>query len=188
MARIARSRNNPSLEGSVVEILNSNNKTPEQSIGILSQTLSPSPTVRWILPAKIRKKSKNDVVFVGENFVQLREFHENGMLADVTAKFNLGAQILAAKVISARSEVVAIIDQVLLQERDEMRYVINGHAIDDDQPPQILVTSLASSELVFLYAKQLSPGDVRFVHGKRILLSGVSQIERYGKHLAIDPQ
>src|SRR4051794_1964207 len=35
-------------------------------VGILSQSLHPSPTIRLILPARIRCKAQNDVIFVGE--------------------------------------------------------------------------------------------------------------------------
>jgi len=185
---MARSRNNSSLDGSVVEVPSSNKSTFERYTGILSQTLCPSPTIRWILPAKVRRKSKNDVVFVGETFVQLREFLDTGFLADITAKFDLGAQILAAKVISAPTQIATFIDQVIGQERDELRYMIKGKPIGDTQPPQILVASLVTGDLVFLYAKQYTPSDVRFVYGKRTLLGGIPLPERYGKHIAVDPE
>ena len=35
------------------------------SIGILTRTLVQSPVIRWIIPARIRNKDKNDVIFIG---------------------------------------------------------------------------------------------------------------------------
>jgi hypothetical protein len=33
--------------------------------GLLSKTLIPSPVVHWILPARLRDNTKNDIVFIG---------------------------------------------------------------------------------------------------------------------------
>ena len=35
------------------------------TMGILTRTVMGSPIVRWIIPARIRNKQKNDVVFIG---------------------------------------------------------------------------------------------------------------------------
>ena len=152
--------------------------------------MSPSPTVRWILPARIRTKSQNDVVFVGENFVQLREALPTGRLADVTAKVELGARILAAKVISARLEVVPVVEQILNQAREDERerYVIDGEEIDDETPPQLVVLSLATNKLVFLFAKDIALGKTRFIYANKEFLRSVSLAERFGSHIAVDPE
>jgi len=156
--------------------------------GIISRTLSPSPTVRWILSARIRSTSKNDVVFVGENFIQLREFLGNGQLADATAKLDFGARILSAKVISAQLEIIPFLHQVLKQERDELRYIIKGKPVNGSQPPQILVLATTSNEVVYVYAKESPAGNIKFVYAKRRLLGGVSMAESYGKNMAVDSE
>jgi hypothetical protein len=160
------------------------------AIGLLSQTLSPSPTVRWILPARIRSKSQNDVVFVGENFVQLREALPSGYLSDVTAKLALGAGILAAKVISAKLELVPIVEQILNQTREgeRERYTIKGREIDEETPPQIVLLTLATNDLVFLFAKDFAMGKTRFVYAKKPFLQNVSLAERFGAYIAVDPE
>lgn len=159
-------------------------------IGLLSQTISPSPTVRWILPARIRTKSQNDVVFVGESFLQLREALPNGRLADVTAKFTLGAPILAAKIISAKLELVPVVEQILNQAREDERerYMINGEEIDEETPPQLVVLTLATNELVFLFAVDIPLGKTRFLYSKKPFLRDVSLAERFGSHIAVDPE
>lgn len=43
------------------------------SMGILTRTLIESPIVRWIIPARIRHKDKNDVVFIGVSSQLLKE-------------------------------------------------------------------------------------------------------------------
>ena len=150
--------------------------------GLMSQSLHPSPTIRQILPARIRHIDRRDVVFVGQNFVQLREFLPSGHLTDVTGKYDLEGQILDAKVISSKFEPVSFVDQVFKQEFTDYE-IVNG---DPDLPPQILVVSTTSSEIVFLYARDCAPGVVEFVSAKRRLLADIGLQERYGNLLAVD--
>ena len=161
----------------------SKTQLPEM-FGVLSQSLHPSPTIRLILPARIRSKAQNDVVFVGENFIQLREFLPTGQLADVTAKVDLGTQILSAKVISSKTQLESSVDQIIKQELDD-DYDVNG----SDQitfPPQLLIVSTIACSVVFLFAKNRAPGVVEFVFAKRKLLSDAAMEEQYAKHIAVD--
>ena len=160
-------------------------KGPEV-VGILSQSLHPSPSIRLILPARIRCKTQNDVVFVGGNFIQLREFLPNGQLADVTAKVDLGTQILSAKVISSKSQPDSLVDQIIKQELDD-EYCGKG----PDQvtfPPQLLVVSTAACNLVFLFAKNRAPGVIEFISARRKLLTDASVVERHAAHVAVDQE
>lgn len=159
---------------------------PHQYTGILSRTFSSSSTIRWILPARIRSTIKNDIVFVGETFVQLREFLDSGQLADATAKLDFGTQILAAQVISAKLEVVPIIDLILKRERDQEQYSLDGEPIEESHPPQLLVLSTSSNELIYVYARENSSGDARFVFAKKSLLRGVNLPLRQCRHMAVD--
>lgn len=162
----------------------------KQPIGLLSQTLSPSSTIRWILPARIRSKLQNDVVFVGENFVQIREALPNGYLSDVNAQLSLGAAILAAKVISAKLELVPIVEQILNQTREgeRERYTIRGSEIGEDTPPQIVLLTLATNDIVFLLAKDTAFGKTRFLYAKKHFLRNVSLSEKHGALIAVDPE
>ena len=156
--------------------------------GILSQTLIPSPSVRWILPGRLRSPNHNDVVFVGENFIQLREFHYNGPLADVTAKINVGYHILAAKILSADTVPVPFMEQVKEQNMEDERFVINGKPVDNDMPPQILLVTLSTGDLLFLYAKTYSPGDVRFQYGKMYVSREMLIYDSRGGQIAVEPR
>jgi hypothetical protein len=163
-------------------------QTPQEPYGILSRTLSPSSTIRWIIPARLRSSAKNDVVFVGETFVQLREFLVSGQLADATSKLDLGTQILAAKVISATTSIVPVVDAILKQERDHEQFSIRGRPIDNTHPAQILVLSTSGNELIYIYAKEDNSGGARLVFARRSLLRGVSLPERQCRYMAVDHQ
>lgn len=163
--------------------------TPEDRTGLLSLTLAPSSVIRWILPAKIRSQRKHDVVFIGSTYIQLREFHNSGQLSDATAKLDVGTQILNAKVISAKVEMVPTIDAILDQEKDEERYIVKGRPCSDDQPPQIVVLTTGTCELIYVYARTTSDGkNVEFVFARRALLGDVSLPESHFRHMAIDPE
>lgn len=153
-----------------------------EPVGLLSQTLYPSPTIKNILPARIRHIDRRDVVFVGQNFVQLREFLPSGQLMNVTGKHDLGGQILDAKIISSKFEPVSFVDQVMKQEFTDYE-IVNG---DQDLPPQILVVSTTSCDIIFLYARERAPGFVEFVSAKKKLLANVGLGERHGNLLAVD--
>lgn len=166
--------------------------TLQPEIGIVSRTLSSSPTIRWILPARIRSPSKNDVVFVGDTSIQLREFITTGStyLTDATGKLDLQTQILAAKVISAKLEPIPVLEATLNQSGDDERFTVHGQPVNEGQPPQILVLSTASCQLIFVYAIERTDGSSRFVYAKRALLGGlpIRLAERIGRHLAVDPE
>ncbi|EAU35614.1 hypothetical protein ATEG_03812 [Aspergillus terreus NIH2624] len=152
-------------------------------IGLFSQTLIPSPIVQWILPARLRHKLHNDVVFVGERSLQIKEAVSGVHLQAVTSKSDFDAQIMAAKVINVSTE---------LPWEAQMRMMEGGSSgsnaepgLHDDLPSQILCLSLASRELVFLY---YSDATEQFIHYRRPLPSDVSTFERFGRNIAVDPR
>ena len=149
------------------------------AVGLLSRTIIPSTTIRWILPARIRHQDHNDVIFVGESFVQLREFLPTRHLADLPARLDMGCRILAAKVIS-HVDCTSFVDRVVKQEQQEL---------DDSKrtmPPQILVLALDFCELAFVYAEDVAPMQIRFRVGREKLPADVSSLGQYGRHLAVD--
>ena len=167
---------------------NNTKDAQKRPTGILSQTLAPSPTIRWILPARIRSPLHNDVVFVGETFLQLREFHYDGPLADVTAKYNVGSQILAADVLSADKEAIPVLEQVLEQKHETERFLINGKPVANDVPPQILVITIATGQVLFLYAKTPYQGDTHFFPAKLTMPREVASSQSFGRQVAVDPK
>ena len=174
---------------------NSKSTSPDQGrlsapegVGILSRTLSSSSSIRWILPARVRSPSKNDVVFVGHTFIQLHEFQDSGQLVDTTAKLDFGTTITDAKVVSADLKTIPIVDAILQQERDLEQFSIRGQPVSDGQPPQLLVLITKDNELIYVFAKENTVGDVHFVFAKRPFLRGVDLLSSECRYLAVDPE
>lgn len=147
--------------------------------GLLTQTVIPSPVIRWMMPARLRSKEHNDVVFIGDKRLQIKEV-VNGHLEDVVEKTDFDASIIGAKVINVSA---------LLPLDVQMKTAANAGAlgIDFDRlPPQILLLSLDMKELVFLYRSIANPS--YFVTYHRPLPSDVSLPEKFGRHIAVDPK
>ncbi|EAW08328.1 protein thtA [Aspergillus clavatus NRRL 1] len=151
-------------------------------IGLLSQTLVSSPIIQWVLPARLRSKYQNDVVFVGERHIQIKEALSGVHLEDVNSKSDFDAYIMAAKVINVSTE---------LPWEAQMKLAAHNATaptnLDPRQelPPQILVLSLASRELVFIYYSTTSG---QFIHHHRPLPNDVSTFERFGRNIAVEPR
>jgi hypothetical protein len=144
------------------------------------------PVVQWVLSARIRHPDKNDVVFVGENYIQIKELVESGHLEDVVTKSDFDAKILGAKVIGIRHDIA--LEVQIKQGATYESATSPGSLPDQSLPPQLLVMVLSSAELVFLYGADRPVGHLDFVHTRRPLPADVSSLEEYGRHLAVDPK
>ncbi|OAG37856.1 hypothetical protein AYO21_07962 [Fonsecaea monophora] len=160
----------------------------QDRVGILSRTLSSSSSIRWILPARIRSPSNNDVVFVGPTFVQLHEFKDSGQLVVLTAKLDFGTTITDARIVSAELKSVPIVDAILKQERDQEQFSIRGQPVNETEPPQILVLITKDNELIYVYARKDVVGDVKLIFAKRPFLGGVDLPSRECRDIAVDPE
>ncbi|RMZ40289.1 hypothetical protein AFCA_003897 [Aspergillus flavus] len=149
-------------------------------MGLLSRTLIPSPIIQWILPARLRSEHQNDVVFIGERSLQIKEAVSGFHLEDVTSKSDFDSNIMAAKVINVGTE---------LPWEAQMKLGASAAPVNSEPqiglPPQILLLSLASRELVFLYYSMSSD---QFIHHHRPLPSDVSTFERFGRNIAVEPR
>lgn len=154
--------------------------------GLLSRTVIQGPVIQWVLPARIRHPDKNDVVFVGENYIQIKELVESGHLEDIVTKSDFDAKILGAKVISIRHD-LALETQMKRGATGEGT-ISSGLPVYRALPPQLLVMVLASMELLFLYGTDGPRGRLDFIHTRRPLPADVSSLEEYGRHLAVDPR
>ncbi|OAX79987.1 hypothetical protein ACJ72_05688 [Emergomyces africanus] len=147
-------------------------------IGLLSRTVMPGPVIQRVLPARLRHRDKHDIVFVGDNFIQIKEFVPNGHLEDIATKADFDSKILDAKIIGFPGDGIAELDTSP-----------SGIPPDNDWHRQILVLILASRELLFLYGEESpSSGRPEFIHVRRPLPSDVSSLEQYGRYIAIDPR
>lgn len=148
-------------------------------VGLLTQTLIPSPMINWILPARLRHKRCNDVVFVGERGIQIKEVLPSGQLEDVMEKKDLGCSPVDAKVINVSSE--------LPWEGQIPSLNTQGSTYDaENLPPQILFMATDSNELLFMCCSAENGGS--FVSYSRPLPRDVNISEKYGRHIAVDPK
>ena len=157
-------------------------------VGLLSRTLTRSPTIRWIIPARIRHKDKNDVVFVGEDFIHVKQYLHNGNFQDIATKADFGARIMAIKVLRSTRETArqSFIDEVLKQKNEGCTSTSRKDAPTDARP--VLVLTLASRKLVFLLAHEDESGKLHFHHAQRALPAEVPVLDQQGRHLAVDPR
>lgn len=151
--------------------------------GILSQTMIPSPIIQWILPVRLRNSHFNDVAFIGDRGLQIKQVVSGIQLEDAVAKTDFDANIIAAKVINVSTE-LPLESQIKLGAGNTT--TVTDSKLNYDSPPQILILSLDSRELAFLYYSSLNGG--RFIHYRRPLPLDVSSFERFGRHVAVDPR
>ncbi|KAL4891626.1 mono-functional DNA-alkylating methyl methanesulfonate N-term-domain-containing protein [Aspergillus ambiguus] len=151
-------------------------------MGLLSQTLIPSPIIQWILPARLRHKRHNDVVFIGERSLQIKEAVSGVHLQAVSSKPDFDAQIMAAKVINVSTELPW---EAQMMMDDSSSNSSTNPGSQKDLPSQMLCLSLASRELVFLYYSDASE---QYIHYRRPLPNDVSTFERFGRNIAVEPR
>lgn len=162
-------------------------RTPTTA-GILTRTLSRSPVVNWILPARIRDKYKNDVLFIGQDFVEIKRLFSDSHLEDVAVKSDFGSKICSARVFgtpvntrepTGDNATAPVIETDGMDQRED-----NSAQL----PPQILVLALDSQVLVFLYAFGKGPDKIQYITGQQPLPAQRSYLEQLGKHMAVDPR
>lgn len=149
-----------------------------RSYGVYTKTLIRSPVVRWIIHARIRDQRFNDVIFVGDDFIQVKQVVAEGRLQDIAAKHDFDTHIRAAAVF--RNE-----------EDDFLAKVKTEHSTnclkDVGPPPQSLVLTLDSNDMVFLYLRtDRDTGTTAFVHQSMPIPAFDYIIFQPGEHLAVD--
>ncbi|CAG8909481.1 unnamed protein product [Penicillium egyptiacum] len=150
---------------------------PTHLHGLLTQPLIPSPVINWILPARLRDKDHNDVVFIGERRIQIKEALPGGHLQDVVEKSDLEGSLIGAKVINVSTQ---------MPWESPARSSLMASYDKNEVPPQILFLATDSNELLFMYCSELGNGP--FVSYNRPLPRDVNLADKYGKHIAVDPK
>ena len=72
--------------------------TKAPCLALLTQTLIPSPVVKWIIPARIRHRTKNDVLFICEDRVEIKEAQPNYTLHSVSVKADFDSPIRSSNI------------------------------------------------------------------------------------------
>ncbi|KAK3681163.1 hypothetical protein LTR37_020985 [Vermiconidia calcicola] len=151
----------------------------EAMVGILTKTVAESPVIRWILHARIRRKRYNDVVFVGDDFIHVKQVKEGGHLQHIATKNDFDTRIRAARTFSNVSD--APDEDLFFKTEDSEEHT-------DGIPPQCVVLTLDSNDLLFLYLTNDRNGGFRFVHQALPMPTFDRLLFQPGEHLAVDPR
>ena len=162
-------------------------------VGVLTRNIIPSPVIKHIISARIRHKDKNDVLFVSERSVRIKEYVHDGHLRDVALKADFGSHILAARAFGESRKLTAFSEATGLEaiiKREEPEPLQVNEATLQTVPPQILVLTLESNFLVCLFVHpdpSYRFGFVSFWHS--LFVHRESRVVRQlGKHIATDPR
>ena len=175
------------------------------STGLLTRTLVRTSVIKWIIPAKIRHKTKNDVLFITADSVQIKEAYGDYALKSIAIKDDFDAPIRAARILGEPRE-LAHADQSAHQEKERECEGVSGgywenqdnesrrrppHCIpvhSPDIPPHIAVLALESNKLVFLCAVSRTSDQPQFLCCQKELPASPSPLEKLGEHIAVDPK
>lgn len=164
---------------------------PVPGYGILSRTVFPSPLFKFVLPANIRHKHLNDIVLVGEDSIQLNEIHAYGRLCHAATKSDFSGRILTARVFGAPRKVPVqrMVGSPLSAKQTAQGSRQSATGSDDHLlPPELLVLTLTSRTLMFLWAQQNATDKPVFRQKSIKLPAGSSRFDRLGQYIAIDPK
>lgn len=163
-------------------------------LGILTQTVIRSPVIKSILPAQIRNQAKNDVVFVYGNYIEIKEIPEDeyGHMRTVAEKADFGSAIRCVRVLGLPSSCHVSgdsteRDDVAVKEETQEFY---DYSLDPPLqiPPQMLVMTLETNKLVFLFAIHDDQNMIQFVTAQRPLPASPLIHKQLGEHIAVDPK
>lgn len=151
--------------------------------GVLTKSIVRTPVCKYILHARIRHRDFNDVVFVGEDFIHVKQVIHNGHLEHIATKDDFDCHIKAAKTFDLDADSPDNGEDFIKTES------ASGKKNDTkfDLPPQLVVLTLDSDDLIFLYLKLDETGHLQFVHQTCPMPTFESRIHQTGDHLAVDP-
>ncbi|KAF2722880.1 hypothetical protein K431DRAFT_326425 [Polychaeton citri CBS 116435] len=147
-------------------------------IGVLTRTVIRSPVVKHVLHARIRNRQTNDVAFVGEHFVDIKQVTEGGFLEHVATKHDFDSRIRAAATFTVKRESPE--DRLNIKTEDG-----DGHGVET--PPQLLLLTLESQTLLLLYLAKDESGSYSFRQQALPLETYEEVLFRPGARIAVDP-
>lgn len=171
------------------------------SLGLLTRTLVRSAVTTHIIPARIRHKAKNDVIFITADCVAIKEVLGSYTLKDVAIKNDFDSPIRSARILGLRRQGaendgnVFFHSDVRFWEHEDSPAKINRegqhlfgvHPGASYLPPHILVLALQSNKLVFMCAVSGTLEQPQLLSSKFELPAARSYNEQLGEHLAVDP-
>ena len=184
----------------IQDIINSNRKESSESIptpkpqrapqlGLLHKTVIGSPVVKWIFTARIRHVDFNDLVFVGEDFIHIKEIMPDGRLQHIGTKSGFPSRIRAANIIGKKVEV----DQPSLKDgippiKLERVSPSSSAAYSQQIPPNILVLAFEDCQVMFLFADQQAENGILPFRESLVPFPRQKNMTRQpGSQISVDP-
>lgn len=179
-------------------------RTPQ--MGVVTRTVVRSPVVRLIVPARIRHNDHNDIVFVHETHIEVKEFMPEGHFQKVAIKADFDAAIRSARAVGLPAKPMVQLEPTgidaiikpetgLLEDADTWSDPVEmdiGHHAGPAVPPQLLVLTLSNDvhdTLLFLGAVPGPADEIRFACSAKELPRIENTFhQQLGKHLAVDPR
>ena len=160
-----------------------------EKMGTLIRTVVTSPEIKWAFEAQIRDKAHNDIVFVRERSLELKERAHNYRLDDIAFKADFESTIRAAIVIGTPQVIPQVIYGNEANAIDSSREIKYAHEV----PPQMLALVLrtdADERLAILFAlNSRVSAKVEFVAFQQALPPSTRDpTSRLGEHIAVDTQ
>lgn len=169
------------------------------SLGILTRTLVGSSVVRWIIPARIRHETNNDVLFISADSIVIKEAFGNYTIKEVAVKDDFDSPIRAARILGDPRQTDGG-DKYSRIMRDTREYKNEEWPVQMDEtkslnelplhprvlPPHILVLAL-ESKLVFVCSLNGTADQLRLLWSQHPLPAARWPNEQLGEHLAVDP-
>lgn len=123
-----------------------------EQVGLLTRTLAPTPTIRSIIPARIRSPAKDDYICIGRDFIQLFEIEAGAHVTHIATKRDFDGEIGSANVIGCFDP----------YESDLREYSDDTHdrsdSSGDPMGPQMLVFTLVGTPQLFFLTATESEG------------------------------
>ena len=171
-------------------------KTP--SVGILTKTLVRSSVINRIIPARIRHKAKNDVLFISANSVAIKEAQGDYTLREIVTMNDFDSPIKSARIIGERRKLTSYDNNYDMLKRnvhwlkdvpsDDIYTNEDDFKYPRDLPPHILVLALESNRFVFVCAISGKSDDPELLSSQKALPALPSPLQGLGELIAIDPK
>jgi hypothetical protein len=127
---------------------------------------------------------------VQDNFVQIKELRQDGLLWDIVQKNNFGARIRNACVIGPTKDSSKGEGDILSSEiKEEFNMEVDGNAPADKSdalPPQALLLQLDTGDSLFLMLRQNGLSGWDFVSSRQRVSKPMLMVQP-GMHLSVDP-
>ncbi|KAK4204118.1 mono-functional DNA-alkylating methyl methanesulfonate N-term-domain-containing protein [Triangularia verruculosa] len=152
--------------------------------GLLTRTIVESPFIYFILPVRIRSPHHNDIAFIGDHFVQVRELRRDGRLKDIVRRVNFGSRIRNACVVGD-FDINTSEGQDAIDFQPPIKLEDGQFGFSSRLPPQMLMVALENGDSLFMFVRSASNGKPEFVTTR--FPSPKQGLAQPGFHLAVDP-